>query len=62
MASSSTPPPIKIAPLQERLRASAAVPLPEKLRALSLQAGQPTAPDPIAAAVAFRKFMQKPSS
>ncbi|WP_240914916.1 hypothetical protein [Roseimicrobium sp. ORNL1] len=57
-----TPPVIKIVSLDARWRASVQVPKEQKLAALAVQHGQPTAPDPIAAAVAYRASMQKPSS
>jgi hypothetical protein len=57
-----TPPVIKIESLEARLKASAQVPREAKVAVLAVQHGQPTAPDPIAAAVAFRASMRKPLS
>lgn len=57
-----TPPVIKIETLDARWHASVQVPREQKLAALALQHGQPTAPDPIATAVAYRASMRKASS
>lgn len=57
-----TPPVVKIETLEVRWRASVQVDLSLKVEALAKQYGQPTTPDPIAAAVTFRASTRKHSN